>query len=684
MPVPALRLRLVLSFFCLMTAAQLCAAISYPPPTFVTTGSQPNAIATADFNHDCAPDFATPNQGDNTVTVRYGNGSGGFPSSASYSGFMMPLSIVAADFNNDGSPDLAVGNNVNFSADPIGYAVSILLNDGTGTLVPLPVAASPVTNGMARWIATADLNEDGNADLLVSDTISTYGVRYYAGDGTGHFAAAVVLPTDTHPPAAMATAYLNADAHLDLAVAAGDALGIFLGNGDGTFAAPAYQLYPDPINGADGAVHVATADIDHDGDIDIATVAGNVAGGATVFRNNGNATFTRSQFKMPIQPANPVFVALADLDGDGNIDIVSANQSGCTPEGSNLSARAGNGDGTFGASNPISVGYGPTCLDQHWQPNAIAALDLNCDGAADMIVANMATSFVSVLLTAGAPDTTAPTITAPAATSVSADSGSCSATISNAQLGTATATDNCSGCVSITRSPSGNTFAAGTTIVTWTASDGHGNTAAATQSVTVTDGNPPVISAPADLAIVAGAGCVAASVDAGTPIASDECSSVTVTAARSDAQPLSAAYPLGATTITWTATDASGNSASAIQTITVTAPPPVISGGTASPAVLWPPNHKLANVLVSYGITGGCGSATCAITSVTSNEPVNGLGDGDVAPDWQLIDATHVKLRVERGGLGTGRVYTITITCSDTGGNTVTKNVTVSVPVAQN
>jgi hypothetical protein len=159
MPVPALRLRLaarrttVLSCFCLLSAAQLFAAISYPPPVFVTTGSQPTAIATADFNHDCAPDFATANQGDSTVTVRFGNGSGAFPSSTNYSGFMMPLSIVAADFDNDGSPDLAVGNNVNFSPDPIGYAVSILLNDGTGTLVPLPVAASPVTTGHARWIA---------------------------------------------------------------------------------------------------------------------------------------------------------------------------------------------------------------------------------------------------------------------------------------------------------------------------------------------------------------------------------------------------------------------------------------------------------------------------------------------------------------------------------------------------
>jgi hypothetical protein len=175
---------------------------------------------------------------------------------------------------------------------------------------------------------------------------------------------------------------LNGDHHLDLAVATGDTTAIFLGAGNGTFGAPAYILYPDPIEGADGAVHVAAADIDHDGDIDLVTTAGNFPGGVTVLRNNGNATFTRNRFKINSVVTNPVFVALADLDGDGNIDIVTANQFGCTPDGSNLSARPGNGDGTFGAIVPISVGYGPTCINSHWQPNAIAAIDLNCDGAA--------------------------------------------------------------------------------------------------------------------------------------------------------------------------------------------------------------------------------------------------------------------------------------------------------------
>lgn len=678
---PALRNSFVVLLL-VFAAASLSAAISYPPPTFASTGLGPTAIATADFDGDCDTDFATANQFAANVTVRFGDGTGGFPTSATIGGMASPQAIVTADFDHDGSPDLAVGNNSTFPGDPIGPTIAILLNDGSGGFTQ--IAPSLATSGGARWMATADVNEDGDADLLVSDAFSpTNGVKLYLGDGTGHFGAPTHISTDTHMAGAMVVVDFNGDDDLDLAVVTGDATALFLGNGDGTFGAPAYHLYPDPVVGADGAVHIAAADIDADGDMDFATVAGNVVAGATVFNNDGTATFTRTKFQMPLAPANPIFVALADLDGDGNIDIVSANQSGCTPWGSNLAARPGNGDGTFGASQPISVGYGPTCLDSHWQPNAIAPVDLNCDGAADLIVPNMNTAFASVLLTAGAADTTAPVVTAPPAVSVAAPSG-CSAVVPDAQLGTATATDNCSECVTIVRTgvPAGNVFPAGSTIVTYTATDGHGNSASATQTVTVTDGAPPAITAPPDVSVTAGAGCVA-TVDPGTPAASDACSAVTVSGVRSDAQPLAAPYPVGTTTIVWTATDASGNSASDTQTITVAAPVPVISGASATPPVLWPPNHSMQDVAVSYTVTGGCGGATCTITSVVSDEPIDGLGDGDMAPDWEIVDEHHVRLRAERAGGGDGRVYTITITCGDSGGNTATTTVTVTVPKSQ-
>jgi hypothetical protein len=76
-----------------------------------------------------------------------------------------------------------------------------------------------------------------------------------------------------------------------------------------------------------------------------------------------------------------------------------------------------------------------------------------------------------------------------------------------------------------------------------------------------------------------------------------------------------------------------------------------------------------------------CGAAvTCRIVSVTSNEPIDGLGDGDTSPDWQITGNLTVALRAERSGAGRGRVYTITVVCADPSGNTTTSTVTVTVP----
>jgi hypothetical protein len=108
-------------------------------------------------------------------------------------------------------------------------------------------------------------------------------------------------------------------------------------------------------------------------------------------------------------------------------------------------------------------------------------------------------------------------------------------------------------------------------------------------------------------------------------------------------------------------------------------PAPVISGAVATPELLWPPNHKMVDVAIDYTVTDPC-PHTCVLT-VSSNEPVNGTGDGNTDPDWEVIDAHHVRLRAERAGNGNGRIYTINITCTnDTNQLSSTKTVTVLVP----
>jgi hypothetical protein len=77
--------------------------------------------------------------------------------------------------------------------------------------------------------------------------------------------------------------------------------------------------------------------------------------------------------------------------------------------------------------------------------------------------------------------------------------------------------------------------------------------------------------------------------------------------------------------------------------------------------------------------TEGCPN-TCALT-VASSEPTNGTGDGNTSPDWEVIDAQDVRLRAERAGGGTGRIYYITITCmNDTNKKSSIQTVTALVP----
>jgi hypothetical protein len=85
-------------------------------------------------------------------------------------------------------------------------------------------------------------------------------------------------------------------------------------------------------------------------------------------------------------------------------------------------------------------------------------------------------------------------------------------------------------------------------------------------------------------------------------------------------------------------------------------------------------------VTVTIQSRDNCGIAENKIIAVNSNEPVNGIGDGNTDADWQILDNTHVNLRSERSGPGVGRVYTITVQSTDIHGNTSTATTTVTVP----
>ena len=191
------------------------------------------------------------------------------------------------------------------------------------------------------------------------------------------------------------------------------------------------------------------------------------------------------------------------------------------------------------------------------------------------------------------------------------------------------------------------------------------------------------ITCPPDRTVGNDPGLCSAVVDPGAPVVQADGCPVSVAGVRGDGLPLNAPYPVGSTAIEWTATDGGGNALSCTQTIVVKdVEPPSITNLAAHPNVLWPPNHKMRMVEIAYDVTDNCDppeAIVCALT-VTSNEPQNGPGDGNTFPDWEIVDAHHVRLRAERSGGGTGRIYTVTATCTDTKNNSSSAAVHVTVP----
>lgn len=108
---------------------------------------------------------------------------------------------------------------------------------------------------------------------------------------------------------------------------------------------------------------------------------------------------------------------------------------------------------------------------------------------------------------------------------------------------------------------------------------------------------------------------------------------------------------------------------------------PTLVVNSLSPNVLWPPNHKYVDVTATVSAHDNFDpSPTVWLVSVTSNEPDNGLGDGDTPDDIVKLDDYHFKLRAERAGNGNGREYTFVYAAQDDCGNTVQASAVVSVP----
>jgi len=296
-----------------------------------------------------------------------------FETRASASVNSNPTSIAVGDFNGDGKPDLAVAAFFNGK-------IAVLLSRGDGTFEP----ASYYTvgsNETTSSIASAPLGKDGVLDLVVTNSLNSE-VQVLLGKGDGTFKPAVAYNTPDYP-AVVKLGDFNGDHNLDLVTVNQSGfcpcISVLLGNGDGTFQEPPIITMP-PV----AAIAVGIGDFNRDGKLDLVTVGQfGAASQAGILLGNGDGTFTPGESY--VIGASPQSVAVADLNGDGNLDLAIADALA-----GSIDILLGNGDGTFRQGAII-----PTLPF----PGAIQEGDLNGDGKVDLAVATgFNTTVVSVFL----------------------------------------------------------------------------------------------------------------------------------------------------------------------------------------------------------------------------------------------------------------------------------------------
>ncbi|MBA3915005.1 MAG: VCBS repeat-containing protein [Acidobacteriales bacterium] len=344
---------------------------------YSTGKNSPTHMVSADFNHDGYPDITTSGSG--VIGVLLGIGDGTFQDAQVYAYPYDSGSLRVTDVNGDGNPDVAAINTGFYFP----YAMVVFFGNADGTFQQAQIfgasTADPAT------MAIADFNGDGYLDAVVPDGSPTEtAATFFAGQSGGAFIAqrafslvgAATLQTNREiAPEALAVGYLNSDRNLDVVLADYDfdQIIVSFGKADGTFQGHRRFLGPKSMAG------IAVADFNGDGKTDVVT-GGNT--GISIFPGRGDGTFpTRRDYP---GPASAIFVSIADVNGDGKVDVLATDLNiKC------VSVYLNDGSGHFGA---------PVDTFMNNIPKNLAVGDFDGDGKLDIVTANAGAAHAATVL----------------------------------------------------------------------------------------------------------------------------------------------------------------------------------------------------------------------------------------------------------------------------------------------
>jgi hypothetical protein len=343
--------------------------LSYANPVPYGLGGYQHTSAVVDFNRDGHLDVALTAPGG--IALLFGTASGTLQSFAVYDMGQSVASLTVADLNGDRIPDIAVAEG--------GTGPGILIGNGDGTFTL--EAGTSISQGTGTIVLPGDFNGDGKEDLYF--TANNFGGLVLFGNGNGTFQPPVDLTQFQQVGfVAAAAGDLNNDGRTDLVSLNYQAFDVLLGQANETF-----TLLTDTLYNVQSSINPVIGDFNKDGKADLVV---SELTEIQVFLGNGDGTFTPGRIISTQIPGidslcGPTSMATADLDGDGNLDIVAPIS--CTNVAEIL---YGNGDGTF--QNPVLLP-----LEQGY--NTIQIADLNGDHLPDLIFSNQ--GIIAIIHNAG-------------------------------------------------------------------------------------------------------------------------------------------------------------------------------------------------------------------------------------------------------------------------------------------